>query len=216
MKTSYILVGIILFILNASLTAQQIRECAPVLNTSLFNGRDLSSWTFFIKDQSVDPAGVFVVKDAAIRITGNPFGYMRTRGQFADYKLHLEWRWPVEATNSGVFIHAQEPDAQWPQCIEVQLKAGDAGDFICVSGASMNERVDENNRIIKKMNESNELPVGEWNTMEVICRGNTIEVYVNGTLQNKGTGLTLTKGSICLQSEGKDIEFRNVFLTRLE
>lgn len=216
MKTRGILVGIILFILNVSLTAQQIRECAPVLNTSLFNGKDLSSWVFFIKDQSVDPAGVFSVKDASIRISGNPFGYMRTREQFADYKLHLEWRWPVEATNSGVFIHAQEPDAQWPQCIEVQLKAGDAGDFICVGGASMNERADENNRIIRKMNESNELPVGEWNTLEVICRGNTIEVYINGTMQNKGTGLTVTQGNIGLQSEGKDIEFRNVYLTRLE
>ena len=216
MKITGILVGVIFFLLNTSLSAQQIRECAPVLNTSLFNGRDLSSWVFFIKDQSVDPASVFTVKDAAIRISGNPFGYMRTREQFADYKLHLEWRWPAEATNSGVFIHTLEPDAQWPQCIEVQLKAGDAGDFICVGGASMNERVDENNRVIRKMNESNELPVGEWNTMEVICRGNTIEVFINGTLQNKGTGLTITKGSICLQSEGKDIEFRNVFLTKLE
>ncbi|MBN1143623.1 MAG: DUF1080 domain-containing protein [Bacteroidales bacterium] len=216
MKTHDMMVGLVMFLLSSSLSGQQIRECAPVLNTSLFNGRDLNSWVFFIKDQPVDPSSVFMVKDAAIRITGNPFGYMRTREQFADYKLHLEWRWPIEATNSGVFIHAQEPDAQWPQCIEVQLKAGDAGDFICVAGASMNERTDENNRIIRKMNESNELPVGGWNTMEVICRGNTIEVYINGTLQNKGTGLTVAKGSICLQSEGKDIEFRNIYLTRLE
>jgi hypothetical protein len=156
MKTRCITIGIAFLTLNSLISAQQVRECAPVLNTSLFNGRDLNSWTFFIKDQSVDPAGVFLVKDAAMRITGNPFGYMRTREQFADYKLHLEWRWPVEATNSGVFIHAQEPDAQWPQCIEVQLKAGDAGDFICVAGASMNERIDENNRIIRKMKESNE------------------------------------------------------------
>jgi hypothetical protein len=32
---------------------------------------------------------------------------------------------------------------------------------------------------------------------------------------NKATGVTLKEGHICLQSEGKDIEFRNVFLTRL-
>jgi hypothetical protein len=62
---------------------------------------------------------------------------------------------------------------------------------------------------------SSEKPVGEWNTMEVTCNSNTIEVYVNGTLQNKATGTSETKGHICLQSEGKDIEFRNVFITKL-
>jgi hypothetical protein len=51
--------------------------------------------------------------------------------------------------------------------------------------------------------------------MEVTCSGNTIEVVVNGVLQNKGTNVNVTQGSICLQSEGKDIEFRNVFLTKL-
>jgi hypothetical protein len=48
--------------------------------------------------------------------------------------------------------------------------------------------------------------------MEVICEGNTIKVTVNGILQNKGTNVSVTKGSICLQSEGKDVEFRNVYL----
>ena len=36
---------------------------------------------------------------------------------------------------------------------------------------------------------SSEKPTGEWNTMEVICNGNTIEVFVNGVLQNKGTNV---------------------------
>ena len=41
---------------------------------------------------------------------------------------------------------------------------------------------------------SSEKPTGEWNTMEVICKGNTIEVSVNGVLQNKGTNVTVSKG----------------------
>lgn len=216
MISRYVTIGFVFSMLSSLISAQQIRECAPVLNTSLFNGKDLSSWVFFLKDQSVDPASVFMIKDAAIHISGNPAGYMRTREQFANYKLHLEWRWPAEITNSGVLIHTQEPDALWPQCFEVQLKDNAAGDLVCVSGASTNEHKKANNSTLSKMVESNELSVGEWNTMEVICKGNTIEVYINGTLQNKGTGLTLSKGSICLQSNGKDIEFRNVYLTKLE
>jgi len=52
--------------------------------------------------------------------------------------------------------------------------------------------------------------------MDIKCSGNTIEVKVNGLLQNKGTGLNVSEGSICLQSEGKEIEFRNVYLTKLK
>jgi hypothetical protein len=199
--------------LGESIIAQT--ECAPVLNTSLFNGKDLNNWVFYLSDKTVDPATVFTVKDAAIHITGNPFGYMRTKDQYSNYTLHLEWRWPVEATNSGVFIHTQKPDSIWPKCFQCQLQAGNAGDFICVSGADMNEHTDKSNRVIAKKTESNEKPVGEWNTLEVTCKGNTIDVYVNGTLQNSATRITVTKGSICLQSEGKDIEFRNVFLTKI-
>jgi hypothetical protein len=83
-----------------------------------------------------------------------------------------------------------------------------------MNGAKMNE-MKNNSIIVNKMAPSSEKPVGEWNIMEVKCKSNTIEVYVNGDLQNKGTGISANKGHICLQSEGKDIEFRNVYITKL-
>lgn len=181
----------------------------------LFNGKDLGNWVFQLKDPAVDPASVFTVQKGVIHISGNPFGYMRTKNVYSDYKLHVEWRWPVEATNSGVFVHGQEPDAIWLKCVECQLKAGNAGDFVCMNGADMNERTDKSNAVVNKKAGSSEKPTGEWNTMEVICKTNTIEVFVNGVLQNKGTNVNVTKGFICLQSEGKDIEFRNIFLNKL-
>jgi len=178
----------------------------------LFNGKDLSNWVFYLRDPAVDPATVFTVRNGVINITGDPFGYMRTKDVYSDYTLHVEWRYPGELSNSGVFIHAQTPDTIWLRCFECQLHAGDAGDFICMNGSKMNEQK-EGSRVVKKMNPSNEKPAGEWNTMEVICKSNTIEVSVNGLLQNKATGISDSKGHICLQSEGKNIEFRNVFLT---
>jgi hypothetical protein len=192
------------------------RKASKTEEIRIFNGKDLSNWVFKLKDPSVDPAKVFTVKNGVINITGSPFGYMRTKEQYSDYRLHVEWRWPVEGTNSGVFIHGQLPDTIWLKCIECQLAAGNAGDFICSNGSDMNERTDKSKKSVKKMAPSSEKPVGEWNTMEVICKSNTIEVSVNGVLQNKGTGLNISKGYICLQSEGKDIEFRNVVLTKLE
>jgi hypothetical protein len=182
----------------------------------LFNGKDLHNWIFKLKDPSVNPSGVFMVHEGVIHITGDPFGYMRIKDSYSDYRLHVEWRWPAEATNSGVFVHAQLPDTIWLKCFECQLQAGNAGDFVCMNGADMNERTDKSKRSVRKMSASSEKPAGEWNTMEVVCKANTIEVFVNGVLQNKATGISETGGYICLQSEGRDIEFRNVFLTRLK
>jgi len=182
----------------------------------LFNGKDLGNWSFFLRDPSADASKVFTVQNDVIHITGDPFGYMRTNEAYSDYTLHLEWRYPVEASNSGVFIHTQLPDTIWPACFECQLKAGNAGDFVCMGGSDMNERIDKSSRVVAKKAESTEKAVGEWNTMEVTCISDNIDVMVNGVLMNKATGITLKQGHICLQSEGKDIEFRNVYITRLK
>ena len=217
-----LLVTVILLTVAAPLSAQskskkeKSRTDSKSETIQLFNGKDLSNWTFFLKDQSVDPEKVFTVNDGVIHITGDPFGYMRTKEKYSDYILHVEWRWPQEATNSGVFVHGQEPDAIWLKCIECQLMAGNAGDFVCMNGADMTEHVDKSKWVVAKMQASSEKPVGEWNMMEVKCKGNTIEVTVNGVLQNKGTNVNVSGGSICLQSEGKDIDFRNVYLTKLK
>ncbi|NLF58841.1 MAG: DUF1080 domain-containing protein, partial [Candidatus Hydrogenedens sp.] len=59
---------------------------------------------------------------------------------------------------------------------------------------------------------SSEKPLGEWNQYKVVCKGDTIELYINGTLQNRATGCTVTSGIIGLQSEGTPIEFRNIHI----
>lgn len=182
----------------------------------LFNGKDLTNWVFKLKDPKVDPSTVFSVQKGVIHITGNPFGYMRTRDSYSDFKLHVEWRWPAEASNSGVFVFAQPPDSIWLRCVECQLKAGSAGDFVCMNGAEMDQRTDKTKPFVNKLAPSSEKSAGEWNTMEVVCKSNTIEVTVNSVVQNRGTNVNLRKGSICLQSEGKDVEFRNVYLDKLK
>ena len=225
MKSGIFRTIILLLFIITSATVSVAQTRSPRVKTSkhpekdviqLFNGKDLSDWVFMLKDPAVDPLKVFTVQNGIIHITGAPFGYMRTKRSYSEYKLHAEWRWPSEATNSGIFIHAQLPDTIWPRCFECQLAAGNAGDFICANGSDMNERIDKTKKSVKKMSPSNEKPVGEWNTMEVICKANTIEVVVNGVLQNKATGVSDSEGFICLQSEGKDIEFRNLILTKLK
>jgi hypothetical protein len=182
----------------------------------LFNGKDLKNWVLKLKDPSVDPEEIFTVRDGVIHIAGTPFGYMRTRDTYSDYKLHVEYRWPSEPTNSGVFLHVQEPDTIWPKCFECQLKAGNAGDFLCMNGAEMAEHKDKSSIVVPKFVTSSEKPYGEWNKLKIICKDDIIEVYVNGVLQNRATKINITSGHICLQSEGKEIEFKDVYLTKLK
>jgi hypothetical protein len=55
-----------------------------------------------------------------------------------------------------------------------------------------------------------ERPAGEWNRMEVICDGDTITNILNGYVVNVGTGSSLTRGKILVQSEGAEIFFRKI------
>lgn len=53
-----------------------------------------------------------------------------------------------------------------------------------------------------------ENPVGEWNRMEVICRGDSIQVRLNGILVNEGSQARPDEGYVCLQSEGAEVVVR--------
>jgi hypothetical protein len=212
-----ILLAIFFVGMNCSAIGQSKAGDKKIKGTQLLKNNSLNNWVFYLKDQSVDPSTVFTIKEGVAHITGTQFGYMRTKKSYSDYKLHVEYRWPSEATNSGVFIHCQLPDTIWITGIECQLAKGNAGDFACVGETDMKERTDKTRkgRMIKKMAESSEKAVGEWNTLDITCKGNTIEVIVNGVLQNKGSEVNVSQGYIVLQSEGKDVEFRNVILSDL-
>ena len=137
-KLSTLLLLILIIITGASYDAsgqkspkkdRTARSAKGSKNTEvkLFNGKDLSNWVFHLKDPAVDPSTVFTVRNGVINISGDPFGYMRTRDAYSDYRLHVEWRYPGELSNSGVFVHSQTPDTIWLKCFECQLHAGDAG-----------------------------------------------------------------------------------------
>ena len=81
-----------------------IVSCTPK-NESLFNGTDLDGWTILVEDSNINPEDYFYVKDGTIETVGVPVGYLRTVKEYSNYKLHLEWRYVENSTNSGIFIH---------------------------------------------------------------------------------------------------------------
>ena len=182
---------------------------------SFFTKSDQSNWVYVLKNKTIRPADVFIMDDGILQITGISTGYLRTRESYSNYELTIEWRWTKTLGNSGVLVHIQPQDTIWPACYQVQQKADDAGDIICMTGLWAKECTDHVKFTVKKMQTSNEKPLGEWNTVKVICKDNTLRVFVNGLLQNYITGLTASKGFIGFQNEGKPLEFRNLTLTNL-
>lgn len=195
-------------------------SCADKKPTALFNGKDLSNWNFVVSGNAVPANEIFTVQGDEILIKGEPFGYMYTKEKYADYTLELEWRWPGDPSNSGIFLLIAEPSNPFPNGTECQLKAGQAGDFVLLGGSDLKEyNLPEGATerpefpVVKKMHPSSEKPAGEWNKAKIKVKGGVITVYVNDVLQNKGTN-PVREGYIGLQSEGGEILFRNISIAQ--
>ncbi len=185
---------------------------------TLFNGKDFQGWYIWSEDAEADPKDVWKIQDGAILCTGVPTGFLRTAKEYTDYKLAFEWRWPGETGNSGVLLHMSGEEKVWPRCMEAQLMHERAGDLIGM-GCDFNEDKNKEGGFISyapRMNDSNEKKPGDWNSYEIVCEGDTVEVTINGQLQNKATGVTIRKGFIGFQSEGIPIMLRNIKLTPLK
>lgn len=197
---------------------------APLLHAAeplaLFNGKNLDGWTFDVIDPDVEPTAIWSVADGLLICKGRPPGVIRTGKDFENYELTIEWRWAPDKKpgNSGLLVHASTPRTifVWPKSLEVQLGNGDAGDFWMLGETvTVPDSTAQGRRWLKRQ-DSVEKPPGEWNTMRVRCKGNTITVWVNEVLMNEGTNLSASKGAICLQSEGGEIHFRKIELTPVE
>jgi hypothetical protein len=120
----------------------------PDQKTKLFNGRDLSGFTVFLKENGVnDNRRVFTVQGGQIRISGEEWGALTTVDDWRDYKLVVEWKWggpnwpPREkrARDSGILVHGvgeHNPKRNgWLESYEYQIIEGGTGDMIPVAGA---------------------------------------------------------------------------------
>ena len=201
-----------------------VLSCSTDNKIELFNGQDLDNWNIIVDSDDGEPKDLFYVEDGLMNTLGDPFGYLRTKESYSNFELHLEWRWTEEPSNSGVLLNVQGKDMIFPHCVEAQLMHGKAGDFVLMGkGAAITVQdstylvTSEEKRYlaIPKFEESSEKPAGDWNTYEITSKDGTLELVVNGILQNKGTGMSLTEGNIALQSEGGPMQFRNIYLQAL-
>ena len=201
---------------------------ASSVAAELFNGKDLSGWTAVADHDATGGYAAseptWAVVDGAIRTTGTPFGYLRTkRADFADFKLKLEYRWwrATQRPNSGVFVRlAGETGTFVPRCYENQLEGASVCSVFALGGSELAGVAPRNPyspadplsgiAAVPAKAPSAEKPSGTWNALEIEVKGDEMVSRLNGVEMNRVKGLKTAKGAIALQSEGGAIEFRNI------
>jgi hypothetical protein len=168
-------------------------------------------------------ADIWKVAGEVLVIKAGPSGYLRTEQNFKDFILRLQWRRPAnkEPGRGGILVRMTGKDKIWPKSLEAQLNAGGAGDFWGLDGFALKgpkERFQQLQhetfgtlRNVKKEQEV-EKPLGQWNDYEVMARGGTVTLKINGKRVNQATDCDDVAGKICLTAEGDEIHFRNVRL----
>ncbi len=191
---------------------------------TLFDGKSLSGWDYFLKDPAAKMEDVWSVRDGLLICQGEPQGYLATKEKFKDFKLVVEWRWAPgkKPGNSGVLLRITGKPEMLPKCVEAQLMSGSAGDIWAFQGFQVKGAADRfrENKDRKMMGlskiEGAENEPGEWNKYEITLAGDKLTLMINGKKVNECTGCDDVAGQIAVQSEGAEVHFRTIKVMPLE
>ena len=130
---------------------------------------------------------------------------------FGDGVFHVEWRFRKtdrEGYNSGVYVLTSEDATVWHQA-QVARKSTRpiAGDLL--GQTLVDGKPGEKTTILSTLPDRAN-PLGEWNSFEITCTGDTISLQFNGAVTATWKGLMVSKGHVGLQAEKFDIDFRNI------
>ena len=139
--------------------------------TLLFDGRTIDKWRGY--GLTTRPDGWQVVDGTITRVTAA--GDLVTGEEFADFELALEWR-IGPAGNSGIMFRVVEgADPPYHSGPELQIldNARHADGRVPETSAGSNYALHAPTRDATR-------PVGEWNAVRLLVRGNHVEHWLNG------------------------------------
>jgi hypothetical protein len=189
----------------------------------LLPAKDLSGWTIHVKgeDQS-GPSKVFSLQDGMVKVSGLKGGYLATKHSYSNYRLVAEYKWDPESPShdSGIFVHAVIPEKGPVRALEVNLlhgvKTAFTGEIWLLDGPqaklTINGTVKSKGGIPTMDRKDHEKPLGEWNTIDILCDGGKVQTKVNGNVTLEGTDAEPRAGKICLQSNRGIIYFKRLEL----
>jgi serine/threonine protein kinase len=147
-----------------------------------FNGRDLSNWKVMKTSGADDEVhfgtlgnGSWAVQNGNLVCASSDNEWLRSERRYGDFELHLEFRLP-KGGNSGVYIRC--PDAGHLSRVGMEIQINDD------QGAKLPlAPVHRTGAIWGAVGPSASAarPVGEWNSMAILCDGDRVQVTLNGT-----------------------------------
>jgi hypothetical protein len=192
----------------------------------LFGGtaEDLGKW---VSDKNPQEATKWEVVDSAMQCVPGS-GYVRTKEEFGDCQLHVEWAAPAKVEgdsqgrgNSGVFLMGMMEVQVLDSYNNPSYPDGMAGSMYCVNPPMVNAL----------------RPPGEWQSYDIVFRrpvynGDVVvdpgylTVFVNGVLVQDHTPIEgptghkarvkakafPEKGPLKLQDHGNPVRYRNIWI----
>ncbi len=182
---------------------------------NLFNGKDFSGWS-----GAGRPAELcWKVEKGILEGLKSKGPFLRSDKEYGDFSFRLEYK-VEKGANSGVFIrvpengnhhrkYLKEPSAGY----EVQILDDNAEKYKNLReyqfGASLYDVMGANKLVGKQ--------VGEWNTLEISCKGDRVITIHNGIKVIDADGdqyplmvLRRKNGFLGLQNHGGGVSFRNL------
>lgn len=186
-------------------------------STELFNGQDLTGWSFVNAEGEPLAKVATVLPNGVLAVTGKPTGYLLREGLHSNYRLHAEYRWLKPKGNSGFFVHISSGPVggkAWPMCLQVQNRDQHTGELIPMGGFIFAGGPPDG-KVYELRHPPREKPIGQWNLCDITCEGDEVIAVVNGLEQNHATHCSRSSGQIGLQLEGFPFEIRVLRITPL-
>lgn len=188
---------------------------AELTHRSLFDGRSLAHW-----EGAGQPAELcWEVQDGEIVCTRQKGPWLRSKQQHGDFNLRLEYL-VAPGGNSGVFVrvpangsHHRDSEDQPPAGFEVQILDDSARKHAKLKDYQYSGGVYDVAGPVHRVSK----PPGEWNTLEINCKGQNVTTVHNGRVIVEVTPdrfpaieLRSLHGYLGLQNHGGGVRFRNV------
>lgn len=180
----------------------------------LFDGKDLSRWKAMGEN-----ANAWKIENGVLRVLEKG-DWLSTLEEFSDFDLELDFRLVSKGANSGVFIRAPHEGYPAYTGLEIQLLDDEAPEHRDLKPYQYTGSVYGIAAPSSKASKG----IGEWQRLQIGCRGPNIKVALNDTeivkvnlekhvnQKDKFPGVLRRKGHIGLQSYGNpgEVQFRNI------
>ncbi len=241
-KSQHIIIA--LFITTAAMiTLAQEKPTAPA-PVRAFIDDEAPGWRSltaadFVKVNSAEDTWKW--EGGVLHCTGRPLSVMRTKKEFVNFEMVVEWMHEKAAGNSGVFVWTTPASIErltaagkpgLPSGIEVQVLDHGYTDLI-KAGGGKTDWFGTNGDVFPVGVKMKPFPPvspdgsrsfprkhlahghGNWNQYYIRAINGEVRLWVNGEEVSGGTAIEPRRGYLCLESEGSPIQFRKLRLREL-